>query len=533
MKQLIQKVKNIGRIIRTVSHLKPVQVAYQLRYRLFKPKPLKHYALKNSIHFKLLSFLEFDKVEDLVKIEKNTYSFQFLNLCHSFTGEVDWDFEIYGKLWNYNLQYMDWLKQKSLNVQQRKDLALSLYNKLWEGSLPLEPYPASLRIMNGIRFLSSHEDNNLASFIKAEANFLTKRLEYHLLANHLLENAFAVYMAGSFFIEDRWVKLGEKLLRKELNEQILEDGAHFELSPMYHKIIFFRVIELLAYERSDSALYSFVKEKSIKMLTWLKTFTFRNGTIPHFNDSSDGISLTSMQLFQIAEKLGLKEESNHTLKESGYRKFENENFEMVIDVHGISPGYQPGHAHADTFSFCLNHKNQPIIVDQGISTYNISERRNYERSTPAHNTLSINKTDSSEVWSGFRVGRRPTCKIKIDENHRLVANHNGYRRLGIDIQKEVRFSSNELTFIDTIYRKKQKSEISQIILHFHPSVDLICASEFSYIINESLQLKFNSAAKVEEISYLFNCGFNNSSYSKALKVTLNTNELITTFKSLP
>ncbi|WP_373495714.1 heparinase II/III family protein [Aquiflexum sp.] len=530
---MIQKFKNLGKIIRTVSHLKPIQVAYQLKYRLIKPKPLRAYALNNSVHYKPLSFLELGKVDDMVKIEDNTYIFQFLNLSNTFIGEIDWNFGVHGKLWNYNLQYMDWLKQKSLGVQQRKELANSIYKNLWKGSLILEPYPVSLRIMNGIRFLSAYEDNNLAPYIKAEANFLTKRLEYHLLANHLLENAFAVYMAGSFFKEDQWIKLGEKLLRNELNEQILKDGAHFELSPMYHQIIFFRVLELLTYVSPDSILYSFVKEKAIKMLSWLKTITFINGSIPHFNDSTDGIALTSWQLFKIAEKLGLKEEFNHNLNESGFRKFQNDNFELVIDVHGISPRYQPGHAHADTFTFCLNHNNQPIIVDHGISTYNISERRNYERSTPAHNTVSINGANSSEVWSGFRVGRKLNCKIITDKNNQLVATHNGYGKKGIEVQRELRFLPNELTFIDTVLSKKHKLEESQIILHFHPTVDLFLDSASSFIINGSLQLKFNSVVNVEEISYFFNSGFNNSINAKALRVTLKTNELITTFKSLP
>ncbi|WP_241143799.1 heparinase II/III domain-containing protein [Cognataquiflexum rubidum] len=530
---LIQKFNNIGRIIRTISHLKPIQVAYQLKYRLFKPKPLQEYALNDSAHYKPLSFLELDRVVDMLKLKENTYSFRFLNLTNCFIEEVDWNFEVYGKLWNYNLQYMDWLKQNSLSIQQSKDLAYSLYQKLWEGSLLLEPYPTSLRIMNGIRFLSANEDINLGQYIKAEANFLTKRIEYHLLANHLLENAFAVYMAGSFFINDQWIRLGEKILRKELNEQILEDGAHFELSPMYHQIIFFRVLEFLTYESPDTTLYSFVKEKALKMLSWLKTITFRNGEIPHFNDSTNSIAPSSSQLFHIAEKIGLKEETNHVLNESGYRKYENENFELIIDVHGISPTYQPGHAHADTFSFCLNHKNKPVIVDQGISTYNISERRKYERSTPAHNTLSINGNDSAEVWSGFRVGRKLAIKIKADKNNHLVAIHNGYRNLGIDIQRELRFSSNDLTFIDTVFNKKLKLEESHIILHLHPTVDLHIVSEFLYIINESLQLKFNPEVRVEEISYLFNDGFNKSINGKALKVTLKTNELITTFNSIP
>src|SRR5690606_41051676 len=57
-----------------------------------------------------------------------------------------------------------------------------------------------------------------------------------------------------------------------------------------------------------------------------------------------------------------------------------------------------------------------VLFRSGISTYQISPRRDYERSTKAHNTVTIDDQDTAEVWSGFRVGRRPTVNLlKADE----------------------------------------------------------------------------------------------------------------------
>ena len=39
-------------------------------------------------------------------------------------------------------------------------------------------------------------------------------------------------------------KKSKLLILEQLNEQILNDGAHFELSPMYHKIIFTQGLRL-------------------------------------------------------------------------------------------------------------------------------------------------------------------------------------------------------------------------------------------------------------------------------------------------
>src|SRR5690606_8714686 len=99
---------------------------------------------------------------------------------------------------------------------------------------------------------------------------------------------------------------------------------------------------------------------------------------------------------------------------------------LIADVEGIKPSYQPGHAHADTFSFVLHQGDTPVVVDPGISTYAICERRSWERSTVAHNTLTIDRKNSSQVWSGFRVGKRAKVKIVIDEEDRCSAQHDGF-----------------------------------------------------------------------------------------------------------
>ena len=516
--QLIRKIKSIGRILRTISHLKPIQVAYQLKYRLISPKPLAAYKLSHST-FKLLSFFDTPNLK-IAEVNGKAFKFRFLNLSYTFEESIDWNYQAYGKLWNYNLQYMDWLKQETLPSEKKNFLAVDLYSKLWEGYLPLEPYPASLRIMNGIRYLSTsiEASHDLAIFIKAEVNFLTNRLEYHLLANHLLENAFAIYMAGCFFQDSNWLQLGDRLLRDELDEQILKDGAHYELSPMYHQIIFFRVLELMAYENRESEFYSYVEEKAYKMLSWLKAITFRNGSIPHFNDSTDGIALTSLQLYKIAEDLGLEVKESFGLKESGYRKFVNDKFELIVDVHGISPAYQPGHAHADTFSFCLNFEDEPIIVDTGISTYNICSDRADERGTSAHNTVVINNSNSAEVWSGFRVGKRIETKLNVDKEKLLFASHKGYLNFGVEIKRKFDFSDYLIEISDSLSDKQDQAYLAESILHLHPSVEISSVLKSSIILNRNLEIMFKGQLgfQIEDSAYCI--GFNKRAISKKIRI---------------
>ena len=74
---------------------------------------------------------------------------------------------------------------------------------------------------------------------------LLDNLEYHLLGNHLLENGFSLLFGAYYFQDENLYKKAKEILEKELNEQILDDGAHFELSPMYHQLMLFRVLDCI------------------------------------------------------------------------------------------------------------------------------------------------------------------------------------------------------------------------------------------------------------------------------------------------
>src|SRR5690606_33259204 len=197
---VITTLKSLGQVLRTVSHLKPIQVAYQLKDRFSNSGTLKEYGLGFSQPAKL-TFSELPDANEVLKIDGQRDQSSFLNLLKEFDREIDWNEDSYGKLWNYNLQYLDFLRQSNIPDQVKLDLLYQLYMGLEKGEVKLEPYPASLRIMNVIRFLSPLQtpDQKLQQWLQAEINYLSQNLEYHLLGNHLLENGFALLMGGHYY----------------------------------------------------------------------------------------------------------------------------------------------------------------------------------------------------------------------------------------------------------------------------------------------------------------------------------------------
>lgn len=520
----------LNTLFHTLIHLKPIQAVYQVKNRLIKVSPLSSFHLP-ILKTQKLDFFHVPAIHPFLKDEPSQVTFTFLNLSQTYPkSSIDWNDQTHGKLWNYNLQYLDFLKQDDIPVKLKVEILNDLYSWLWTGKLPLEPYPASLRIMNLVRFLSTQEieqasKDELTKFLLAEVNYLSKNPEFHLLANHLLENAFALWMGALFFNHAEWIAKASQLLKSQLEEQILSDGAHYELTPMYHQIILFRVLEAYHLSPNQYVLKFILKEKAELMLGWLNQMTFPNGSLPHFNDTTEGIAYGSAFLQETGRSLDLLPNFK-SLSESGYRKLEFEDLCLISDVEGIKPSYQPGHAHADTFSFVLHKGEVPVIVDPGISTYTIGSRRAWERGTASHNTITIDQKNSSQVWAGFRVAKRTKVNLKSDNSIHVLASQDGFG--GQLHQREFKVLGRGLEIKDEILNYNNNS-ILEARLFFHPAITPKFISSARIQLLDSLILELFGAEQIQLIPYEFALGFNKLKSAQCLLISLESNSLTTRF----
>jgi len=392
----------------------------------------------------------------------------------------------------------------------------------------MEPYPISLRTINWIKFLAvrNRYPPKIVDSLYAQYKVLSKKIEYHLLGNHLLENGFSMLFGAVLFQDQDIEESARKILATELEEQILNDGAHFELSPMYHLILLQRSLDgynlLIHNEHHLQDIEELLKGKIQKMTDWLHTIRFRNGDIPMLNDSVDGQALDSGEILKYAESLGFSR-STVELSESGYRKRIRDSFEIIMDVGEIGPRYQPGHAHSDTLSFVLHHQNSPVIVDRGISTYEKNSLRDEERSTSSHNTVMINHAEQSDVWGGFRVGFRAKPEIIEENEHTIKASHSGYKRIGCSHVRKWEFNKKSLVILDTVTGKINRAEA---FLHFHPDVTIEQLSDSDFQVN-NLTLKVEGFENIKVGNYLYCNGFNHHREAVRLQITFKT-KLITT-----
>ena len=498
---------NYGLLLRTVGHLKPIQVFYQVKYRLKKPTYVALEAPAVEVpKLKTVPIAKYKCLEGEV--------FSFLNLEHQFAG---WNFTDNGMLWAYNQNYFDWLNQEGITAEEGCkwiDLFNSQLSTL-NSTLSFDPYPIALRSINWIKFFCRFPEcatKPRLDSLYSQVKLLEKKLEYHLLGNHLLEDAYALYIAASFFQDAKLLNKATNLLLAQLEEQTLPDGAHYEQSPMYHCILLDRLLDCINIAPKDK-LKAFAK----KQIGWLKSICYQDGSFPMFNDTALGIAPVPNDIIDYAQRMGIGSEAT-PLKESGYRKLSNTIMEAFVDVGNITATYQPGHSHADTFNYELRINGQPFIIDTSISTYNKTERRQYERSSAAHNTVTIDSKDSSEVWGGFRVGSRARVTLLNDTSEMVSASHNGFgpithKRMfamtedGFSITDELSSSANAISYIHFAPKIEVLSYTNKCIATSMGSIEIDGADEVR-IMDEKASNTYNQFHDIRMALIRFNTRLN-------------------------
>ena len=416
---------------------------------------------------------------------------------HNQKGELikasDWSNSSKSKLWLYHLHYLDDLNSEGwFNRVKWHEQLLDKWiedNSFGE-SIGWDSYPISIRVVNIIKW--SLNGNVLKKkwekSIFIQAIFLKNNLEYDLLGNHLLANAKCLIFCGAYFTQNSksFLQIGIEIFKKQLAEQILEDGGHFERSPMYHGIVTEDVLDIINLTQTYPSIFDKefkrqLKYKVQKMILWYQNMNHTDGLISFFNDSSLNNAIKLKKIIEYAARLGIHIKSEdkkqfYFMEKTGYVRISQKKYSCIVDVGEIGPAYQSGHAHADTFSFEFSINSNRIIVNSGTSTYENNNLRLFQRSTSSHSTVEIDKMNSSEVWHCFRTARRRAPEnielIKSKKQIKVKAEHRGYHFFSKNThRREWIFSSNKVCVNDMI-KNDYESAISRF--YFHPFVKINC-----------------------------------------------------------
>ncbi len=477
---------NLLRTFHTVRYLRPVQITNRIGRRVLRPSvpPAPAWVRlkgRKGVPPCGTSLKAFDGD-----------GFTFLNRRWPFEGDDRWCPAGADRLWIYHLHYFQYIWGLDPGS------ALGLILDWLDCNPPLsgpgwEPYPLSLRIREWIEWLLAHQDIPeearlaILQSLARQTRALLDQVEYHLQANHLLENAVTLVWAGLRLDtpDSRpWLQDGARLLLGELDRQILPDGVHEERSPMYQAILAEGLLRLADVARDvGGAEGRRVEEACLgrgrRMLGALGALVHPDGGWALLNDCtlSGAASLDELVRQWDTPRDGAVDSDNVCFPDAGYFGMRKDGFYLVMDAGSIGPDHQPGHGHADALSFEMSNRGRRVFTDTGTFTYEEGPERAWDRGTAAHNTLTVDGRDQSELWSAFRCGRRIQPLqggLQKSDDGGLLA-FGGYAGPGrflapVVHRRSVRLSTAGIAFADFV--KARGTHRASLHLHLAPGLSV-------------------------------------------------------------
>ncbi|WP_028324046.1 heparinase II/III family protein [Desulfatirhabdium butyrativorans] len=228
--------------------------------------------------------------------------------------------------------------------------------------------------------------------------------------NWIIVEASALMLAGMLMKEftesAQWREEGLSRLFREWPRQFLSDGAHFELSPLYHAICLHALLEVkrVASDRGVR-LPPFFGAPLEKAADYLAALCRPDFTWPALNDSG-GITRDYGTLMHLAGAIFHRPDFTWIGTRGRSGQPPNLKSPKIFSSAGIGvlrSGFQPdaaflvfragprgfSHQHEDTLSLDFSLHGVTCLVDPGISGYGPTEMTGYYRSASSHNMILI------------------------------------------------------------------------------------------------------------------------------------------------
>ena len=185
--------KILLRYLNTIRFLKFKQIYSRIWFFISKPR------IKKSRDFELRKKSDnFYSIPKVNSYDQDNQEFNFLNIKNKYDVSL-WNDNNQSRLWMYNLHYFDYINSSNARTEISRSLIHDWIDNNPVGKGPgWEPYPISLRIVNWIKWLVANEcfDEKINYSLMLQSRFLSKRIEHHIQANHLIANYKELYFSG-------------------------------------------------------------------------------------------------------------------------------------------------------------------------------------------------------------------------------------------------------------------------------------------------------------------------------------------------
>jgi len=351
-----------------------------------------------------------------------------------------WKHDGAGEVWYRELQSFDWLRDlQAVATQAARARARKLVLHWLDLHTAIDPRPWSSGLV-GRRVAAwlSHGEFLLKD---ADGSFSKRYFQgLALQARHLSRTARSgedgaerllaikglLYSGLSLPEGERRTQQALKLLESELTRQILPDGGHFERSPSAHLAVLRHLIDMrgsliAAGKPSPEELNNAID----RMAPMLRAYRHGDGALALFNDSIEEEAwLVDLVLAQSGAKGRAQANGPHV----GFRRVQAGRTLLISDQG--APAKYGRRVHAGSLSFELSAGKERLIVNCGPWQGGDVTWRKALRATAAHSTLTVNDTNSCELFDDGSIGIGPSQIASWREDQEgaawLEASHDGY-----------------------------------------------------------------------------------------------------------
>jgi hypothetical protein len=364
-----------------------------------------------------------------------------------------------------------------------------------------------LNLLEALALLQDQLDKEARSAALYTIHAAAWNIEIHRArtGNHLIYEGLALFAAGVCLPQHPrahfWRRIGDRILNRQMIRQVRDDGMHGELCTNYHLITGTNFLKgwILArkFELDFPGRYT---ERLAGMLQTAVSLRAEDGGFISLGDSDRmagfsreerearafaelGVILTrgsaDAQSFDLEWLLGgvkpegiqraVKPESAASVSFGGYHKVSTAQGGCLLFDAG--PFGLPGashHGHADTLAFEVHLRGERFLVDPGGFSYVDYQARAFARSTAAHNTLTLDNRDSSQISGSFDFGKSARgefiARRAVGSGTLLVGAHNGYKPL---LHRRGVWLTREDPFILVLFDQITGSGVHRISAFFH------------------------------------------------------------------
>jgi hypothetical protein len=330
---------------------------------------------------------------------------------------------------------------------------------------------------------------------------------YEVTSNHYLSNVVGLWFLGAVFADlpngQEWLSFARTALEQEQQVQVLPDGADYESSVPYHRLVtelFLASLRLADFRGEPlSAQY---RTRVRDMVTFLHDVVRPDGLMPQCGDADDGrLHVMSMYerttpqdprhligaagaVFDQPEWLarggelgrwerawwglawdeataGSPQDASRLFPDAGLAVLRAGSHYLLVSNGIVGTKGFGNHKHNDLLSFEYHHDGVPLVVDPGSYVYTSDfDARNLFRSTSSHNTLQIDGEEQNELkpeWI-FRLFETSNAEhVAFNDTPQCLeytGRHHGYERFDRPVTHErtLRLSKADgtLTIVDRL-----------------------------------------------------------------------------------